>query len=620
MDRGHAEGLTGRSRRAAARRRPALTLLRLLPRASRPATALLGFEVLATGLLPVVVTLAIGTIVAAAAGEEGSTLPGVHSPWVALGVIAAAFTVLQVALPFVEPARESLAHRLDLFVRHRIMAALLRPAGLAHLEDPRLADRIRMARGIGTDAPDTSRTLQALTAIGSARLLAVASGAVLFVYRWWAPLALAAAWFVSHGWHRREMDTLVASFEQSTDGFRRAQYIRDLAMQGRAAKEVRLFGLADWLVTRFRHHWEAALRDVWAQRRRHRARGAGAMAVVALAHLGVLAALARSTVDGEIGVGELAVYAQAVVAMVGLSWDADNEYFLVLGAAPLSHLLSLDEAAGRAGFPLEGRGTPAGRPQVGVHCQGVRFAYPGTAEPVLDGVDLWIAAGRSLAIVGENGCGKTTLLKLLCRFYDPTNGTIGIDGVDLRHFDPSRWQRSVAAVFQDFGRYPLRARDNVGFGDLVRRHDDNALDQATAWAGAAGVVDRLPGGWDTPLSRQLRGGIELSGGQWQRIALARALMAVRAGARLLILDEPTASLDIRAEAEFYDRFLELTRGLTTIVVSHRFSTVRHADHIVVMDRGRVVEQGSHDQLLARRGRYAAMFDLQASMFRETADA
>jgi ATP-binding cassette subfamily B protein len=218
-------------------------------------------------------------------------------------------------------------------------------------------------------------------------------------------------------------------------------------------------------------------------------------------------------------------------------------------------------------------------------------------------------------VVGGNGAGKTTLVKLLARLYEPTGGRITVDGVDLRDLDPVAWQRRVAAIFQDFVPYKLTAADNVAFGALHVPRTPERLDRAAAAAGAAGVVARLPHGWDTVLSRQFEGGTDLSGGEWQRLALARAVYAVHAGAGVLVLDEPTAALDVRGEAEVYDRFLELTRGLTTIVVSHRFSTVRRADRIVVIEGGRVVEDGSHDDLVAAGGRYAVMYELQAARFR-----
>jgi ABC-type multidrug transport system fused ATPase/permease subunit len=225
--------------------------------------------------------------------------------------------------------------------------------------------------------------------------------------------------------------------------------------------------------------------------------------------------------------------------------------------------------------------------------------------PVLEGFDLTIPAGTSLAIVGQNGAGKTTLAKLLCRLYDPDQGTIEVDGVDLREIDLDAWRSRLAAVFQDFIRFELPLRDNVA----PRGAPDEAIEAALRAAGA-GQLATL----DTVLARGYEGGTDLSGGQWQRIALARALCAVTLGAGLVLLDEPTAQLDVRGEAEIFERLLDATRSVSTILISHRFSTVRHADRICVLERGRVVELGSHDELLAAGGRYRTMFDLQASRF------
>jgi ATP-binding cassette subfamily B protein len=268
----------------------------------------------------------------------------------------------------------------------------------------------------------------------------------------------------------------------------------------------------------------------------------------------------------------------------------------------------------------KGKRVPEDMPREGMRFEAVEFRYPGLDRAVLSGLDLDIPAGRSLAIVGENGAGKTTLVKLICRLYEPTGGSIGVDGAALAEFDPIEWHGRVAAIFQDFARYHMSARDNVAMGAPGHAGNAEKLRAAASRAGALDLIESLPRGWDTVLSREYAGGVDLSGGQWQRIALARAMFAVEAGARVLILDEPTASLDVRAEAELYDRFLEITEGLTTILISHRFSTVRRADRIVVLEGGRVAEAGSHEELMSEGGRYAAMFRVQAERFVEGVSA
>jgi ABC-type multidrug transport system fused ATPase/permease subunit len=247
----------------------------------------------------------------------------------------------------------------------------------------------------------------------------------------------------------------------------------------------------------------------------------------------------------------------------------------------------------------------AGRPAHEVRFRDVGFAYPQGGQPVLDGFDLSIPAGSSIAIVGQNGAGKTTLAKLLCRLYDPQSGVIEVDGVDVRSMAVDEWRQRVTAVFQDFIRFELPLRDNVAPGGAP----DEVILAALAQAGAADLADL-----DTPLAKGYEGGTDLSGGQWQRVALARVLCAVAQGAGLVLLDEPTAQLDVRGEAEIFERILDATRGATTILISHRFSTVRHVDRICVLEHGRVVELGTHEELLAQGGRYATMFRLQAQRF------
>jgi ABC-type multidrug transport system fused ATPase/permease subunit len=288
-----------------------------------------------------------------------------------------------------------------------------------------------------------------------------------------------------------------------------------------------------------------------------------------------------------------------MIAFGGFSWALDG------AAAPTAAVLRLRESMKPVGALPSGSRMASDAPVRSVRFRELQFAYPNTKELVLDGFDLTIPAGSSLAIVGQNGAGKTTLAKLLCRLYDPLHGSIEIDGVDLKEFDLESWRRRLTAVFQDFIRFELPLRDNVAPAGAP----DEIIRASLLQAGATNLADL-----DTPLAKRYKGGTDLSGGQWQRIALARALCAVKLGAGVVLLDEPTAQLDVRGEAEIFNRILEATRRTTTILISHRFSTVRHADRICVLEHGRVVELGTHDELMVLGGRYATMFNLQASRF------
>jgi ABC-type multidrug transport system fused ATPase/permease subunit len=331
--------------------------------------------------------------------------------------------------------------------------------------------------------------------------------------------------------------------------------------------------------------------------------------IVTAANALVLWALAAAAADGRLDLGALVVFAQAAVgtsliAFGGLNWALDG------AAAPVAAVERLEPATAAKGHLTSGSRPAADLPARDIRFRHVTFAYPQGAA-VLDGFDLTIPAGSSLAIVGQNGAGKTTLAKLLCRFYDPQGGAIEIDGIDLRDVDVAAWRTRVAAVFQDFLRLELPLADNVAPGGGVpREHIQRALEAA-----GAGNLASL----DTILARGYDGGVDLSGGQWQRVALARALCAVSTGAGVVLLDEPTAQLDVRGEAEIFERLLAATRHCTTILISHRFSTVRRADRICVLEQGRVVELGTHEELMALGERYRTMFDLQAQRFTAAED-
>jgi ABC-type multidrug transport system fused ATPase/permease subunit len=333
--------------------------------------------------------------------------------------------------------------------------------------------------------------------------------------------------------------------------------------------------------------------------------------IVLVANVGVAWALASATSSGRVTIGELVVYAQcavgvSLIAFGGFSWALDG------ASAPVAALLRLESKMAQRGALSSGATSPRGLPLREIRFRNVQFAYPTdgsgrNAPPVLDGFDLTIPAGTSLAIVGQNGAGKTTLAKLLCRLYDPQEGAIEVDGIDIRDFDLDAWRQRISAVFQDFIKFDWPLRDNVA----PRGAPDDVVRSALAAAGADRLADL-----DTVLSRAYEGGTDLSGGQWQRVALARALAGVGTGAGIVLLDEPTAQLDVRGELEIFRRVLAGTRRCTTILISHRFSTVRLADRICVLEHGGVVELGTHDELMALGARYRTMFELQAKRFGE----
>jgi ATP-binding cassette, subfamily B, bacterial len=573
----------------------------ILPRADGPLAILWWLVLILRGTLPAIFAITMGGLVGAVQSGAPLTVP--------LTLVGIVFVLLQVLTPLHTAVGANLGDRTAAWLYDRLTEACVRPLGMGHLEDPKLSSDLTVARDfdLGMTGPPLSLSLD-FVAAGLVELIGgLASAIVLFAFAWWAPILLAGAWLSTH-WLLRES---AVWRDRNTDEVRGAQrdsdYAYRLAVEPPAAKELRLFGLAGWTMDRFVER-RKRLHDLQYTATRLRERPiVWSMLIVIGANIVLFWSLASAAagLNGSLDLGRLVTFAQSAVgtsmiAFGGLSWALDG------AAAPAAAVLRLEPNMRRAGALSSGAGRADGMPAREIRFHGVGFAYPNSSSPkVLDGFDITIPAGSSLAIVGPNGAGKTTLAKLLCRLYDPQSGTIEVDGIDLRELDLDQWRARITAVFQDFIRFELPLRDNVA----PRGAPDEVIRAALAEAGAAQLADL-----DTVLARGYVNGTDLSGGQWQRIALARALCAIKQGAGLVLLDEPTAQLDVRGEAEIFDRILSATRQSTTILISHRFSTVRHADRICVLEHGRVVEVGSHAELMALGGRYHTMFELQAQRF------
>lgn len=546
--------------------------------------------------LPPALSVCTGWLVGSVAGHDSLVLP-----LVAVGIL---FGLLQTLGPLHTELATNLGDRTSAALQDQLMAAAVSPVGIAHLEDPDLAGDFSLARDfdLGITSPQL-RTCMGYIGSGFVSFGAgIVSAIVLCGFHWWAGLVLLVAWISPHLLLRKSVAWNDWRSDEVKEHQRHADYAYRMAVDSPAAKEIRLFGLADWTAARFTDRRTALLNiSLQAMRLRERAIGV-TLAVLIIGNGLVYWALAAS----DLSLSRLVAFAGTAVGVSALA-TMEFDWWLSDGSRPVPVITGLGPAMRERGDLPAGPGSADGLPQRQIRFDNVSFSYGADARPILDGLDLTIEAGTSLAIVGQNGAGKTTLVKLLARLYDPTAGTVSADGVDLRTIAPDAWRSRIAAAFQDFVRYQLPLRENVAPGGAP----DEVVRAALERAGAEKLA-----GLDTVLSKQYAGGTDLSGGQWQRVALARALAAVEQGARVVILDEPTAQLDVRGEAEVFDRILRATRGLTTILVSHRFSTVRHADRICVLENGRVAELGSHDELMAAGGRYRRMFDLQAARFAE----
>ncbi len=618
---GPAGDLENTLRRRASARADAVRLLR---RAGQPLVLLLVLVNLVLGVLPVVFVIATSVLLGRIPAVVGAGPGAWHALTSAFAVATAAFVAMQVIAPVAVSLGALLTRRVDRSVYDELMAASLSSTSIAPLEDQAIQDELRVAGlklEFAIQSPG-SACAGMLALIARYTQLAGFAGVVAVKFSWWAGLGMAAAVLLIRHGMRGGLSKYAEARRRLAAAERKSYYLRDLAIRPEADKEIRIFGLAGWLHHTYREVYLMWLRPLWAARRRFLLWGFLAFAVWGLLLAAVVFGVVGASATGTMTLTTFALVAQAALGALRLSVfypEADLQTAIgISGYEQVRHFGTLvREFAG---------GAPAGPqrpvPELvrSIHFDRVTFGYPGQDRLIFDNLDLTLPVGRCTAIVGINGIGKTTLVKLLARLYEPSSGTIRADGQDIRGYPVEEWRSKIAVIFQEFLRYEVSAADNIGFGAIGCLDDRPGIRAAAQAAGIAGALDILPAGMDTPLARHMTGGADLSGGQWQRIALARALFAARHGAPVVILDEPTASLDFRTEATFFDQFTELTRGTTTLLISHRFSTVRHADLIVVLGRSGVVEQGSHAELMARNGRYASLFRLQGGLLTGTEEA
>ena len=586
------------------RARPEWQFFAELPKAD-PRLAVAWWALLVvSGVMPAVFAVAIGVTVGAVQQNGPVSAP--------LALTGAVFVIMLAATPILTAVSMNLGNRLSALLNERLIRACVEPPGIGHLEDPDLTDDLTTAREFdrGMTGPPMYLNVDFIASSLVNVVSGVASAIVLTGFTWWAPLALAVAWGSTH-WLLRESGVWKdRNTPEVRSAQRHADYAYRLAVDPQPAKELRLFGLAGWTVDRFIARRNRLFELQYRATRLREKSVVWCLIFVIVANGAVFGALGVAATTGGLPLDRLVVYAQvalgvSLIAFGGLNWALDG------AAAPVAAVGRLGPAMAPLGRLAVGHRPAADFPHDEIAFRNVSFRYPGSDRAVFAGLNLTVRAGTSLAIVGQNGAGKTTLAKLLCRLYDPTAGSIMVDGVDLRDIELASWRGRLAAVFQDFVRFELSLRENV---DPAREASDDDIRTALADAGALHLAEL-----DTPLAKGYAGGTDLSGGQWQRVALARALCAVRRGAGLVLLDEPTAQLDVRGEAEVFDKVLQATRRVTTILISHRFSTVRHADRICVLEHGRVIELGSHQELMTQGGRYQTMFELQAKRFEATVD-
>ncbi len=587
--------------------------LRLVWRSSRPMTVALGALTFVGGLVPLGVAYAGKRIVdAVVAHARDETVRWVL---VELGFVVT-LALVQRGLGLV---RSLLGARLGVDINVSILEKAL-GLDLRFFEDADFYDKLTRARREASSRPiglitDSFGLVQSIvTLAGYAALLVRFSG--------WAVLALGLATVPATVAEMRFSKLAFKIRNWRSPESRRLLYLEYVLANDEHAKEVKLFGLGPLLLERYKKLSE----EFYEEDRRLYVKKAKWTQLLSLlgtgTFYGAYAAMALLAASGALTLGNMTLYVfafrqgqqafQSALAAIGDIYE-HNLYMSNLWQYLALSSPSAPSPAASNGAPAHGTNGARQPSPSGIVLEDVGFRYPGKDAWALRHVSLAIPAGESLALVGENGAGKTTLVKLLTRLYEPTEGRILLDGRDLATHDPEVLRRRFGVLFQDYNQYQLKVRENVGLGSVEHLEDVPRIERAIERGGASEVVSALPAGIDAALGRWFHEGTELSGGQWQKIALARAFM--REEADILVLDEPTASLDAEAEHAVFERFRALAQGRTTIVISHRFPTVRMARQIVVLDHGLVVEQGTHDELVARGGKYARMFAMQAEGYR-----
>ena len=579
---------------------------------SRTLSIVLALLTLVAGLLPAAIAFAGGQIVDAVitasrlwSAHGNAPLRPVYE-WVAIeGALIATMAGAQRGLSTCQSLlRAQLGQRVNVMILEKALTL-----ELAHFEDSEFYDKLTRAR-----REASSRPLSLVTrtfGLGQNLISLLSYGALLLRFSPWAVLVLVLAGLPAFLAETKFSGDAFRLFRWRSPETRMQMYLETVLAREDHAKEVKLYGLGPLLLQRYRGIFHTLYRADRNLTVRRDSWGFGLGLLGTLALYGAYAWIAFTTVIGRITLGQMTVYlalfrqgqsaVSAMLSAIGGMYE-DNLY-----------LSTLYEYLETPVPPSTGATQHGAQPDDGIRFEQVSFTYPGAREPALRDIDLHIRPGQSLALVGQNGSGKTTLIKLLTRLYRPDSGRILLDGTDLREWDEAVLLQRIGVIFQDFARYQMRVGENVGVGDVTHFEDEARWREASDKGMASDFIDSLPAGFETQLGKWFRDGRELSGGQWQKIALARAFMRSRAD--ILVLDEPTAAMDAQAEATIFEHFRELSGGRIAILISHRFSTVRMADQIIVIQDGRIIEHGSHETLMAADGHYAHLFSLQAQGYR-----